>query len=87
MDEPEGAAVARPKIQWGEAAVAQSNEQDAEPAPVGDSLSEAAATLKEERQKHEKRCAVGTLEAQELYIFASRVCIMALHCPPARLRP
>ena len=60
MDEAQGATVARPKIQWGEAAAAQSNQQEAEPAPVGDALSAAAATLEDERQKHEKRYALIT---------------------------
>ena len=60
MDEPGGSVVARPRIQWGEAASAHSRQQEAEPIPVGDALTTAAATLEHERQKHENRYVLGT---------------------------
>ena len=65
MDERGGSAVARPRIHWGEAALAQHRQQDAEPMPVGDALSEAAGTLEHERQKHEKRCALRNVQSPQ----------------------
>ena len=59
--------------------MAQSNQEEAEPAPVGDALSAAAATLEDERQKHEKRCALSTPSRTIALRYAGSVYRMALN--------